>query len=178
MSDQELYRVFFALQPDFDSAQRMADDFQRLGPQGQFVKPANLHITLYFLGEIEFDKVGCVCDCADKVESRPFSMALNRYSYFSGSHIMALMESGHNQDLHHLYNQLGKVLSSCRVRIEKKTYEPHLTLARQSAPLDEPPIPDYPLKFDEFSLMRSRMGSQGTHYEVLKSWPLKVPENA
>jgi len=174
MSDQELYRVFFGLQPEFETAQKMANDFQRLGSIGNPVKPSNLHVTLYFLGEIHFDKVQCVIDRAEEVEANAIDLHLNRFSYFSGSHIMTLVEKGHNEALHHLYSELGKRISTCRVRLEKKTYEPHLTLARKAEPLLEPPIADYPLRFENFSLMRSRMGSQGPNYEVIKSFPLSA----
>ena len=67
VSAAKKHRLFFALVPD-DAVRRRVQELQRqLAGSGRAVTPANLHVTLAFLGMHEAAVIPDVCDIASRL---------------------------------------------------------------------------------------------------------------
>ena len=74
-----------------------------------------------------------------------------------------------------LATALGKAAASSGVKLSKRSYQPHLSLARRVSP-EPPPALTQPLfrcHFDSFALYESTRGRDGVRYRAIASWPLR-----
>lgn len=136
-------RTFIALELD-DSLQRfLSAAMQQLGrelPSVRWVKPAGIHLTLAFLGDLEDEQVAEAQAAADAAAQQvfPFEYRLARLGTFGPTQQPRVLwmgikdPSGSLPRLHHF---LRKELEQRGLPVETRGFSPHLTLARLKAPL-------------------------------------------
>lgn len=177
MSEQQ--RLFFALWPD-DSLREALTPLLTLKREcgGRAYPPANLHITLNFLGNVDADTRDCLEQGAGAIVIPPFTLMLDRYGYWPRPRVMWLGSSETPAPLADLVNVLNRLISQCGLQPEGRPYQPHLTLLRkaQRAPFAEPPQLPWPL--DTFVLAESVSTPSGVEYRVLRRWKLSGEEQA
>jgi RNA 2',3'-cyclic 3'-phosphodiesterase len=167
-------RLFFALWPT--DAQRRAierataDVAERAG--GRKIPAENFHITLIFLGSVPQDRFDDVVSAATEVVARPFEVILDRLESWRRSGVLCLIAQA-PAELEALRSRLVASLSARQFTLEEGPFQPHVTLVRR-LPRSAPGEAFGPIRWqvDEFVLVESTAGPQGSHYEVLQRWLL------
>lgn len=148
----------------------------------------NLHVTLLFLGEIEYLEIPTVCQLVNTVaaEHAPFDLELRGIGGFPGLHrprtIFASVERG-QQELSFLHTEIEtKLMEAVRYRRENRPYVPHVTLGRPRVE-ENSPLSALLLKYSnwhggshrvtEIQVLSSQLTQDGPIYSVLSRGKLK-----
>ena len=115
---------------DFEYLASCSDRLQRYASSGRFVRLANFHVTLVYLGET--DRLEDVVATMDEalVGFSPFTMVLDRTGRFSRGKSSTVWVGGASARLAAIYDALWEALSDKGFEIERQKYTPHITLAR------------------------------------------------
>lgn len=169
----ERQRLFFALWPD-DAMREALTPLLKLKQEcgGRDHPPANLHITLNFLGAVDAETRDCLELAAANIVTPPFDLTLDRFGYWPRPRVMWLGSSEIPQPLADLVMALNRVVEQCGLQPERRPYHPHLTLLRKArqAPLGSPP--ELHWQAHDFVLAESVSTPAGVAYRVLRRWPL------
>ena len=125
---------------------------------GRRVEPENFHITLCFLGHVTPEQLSAVCDHADTIRGSTFGLVLDEPGYFPKPRVFWLGPSQVPAELHDLSRRLGGIASRAGLRIDKRPYQPHLTLIRKCRHPALPSLrsPQISIGCDRFCLYESR----------------------
>jgi 2'-5' RNA ligase len=141
-------RTFIAVElgPYLQAAlQKLMAELRGRLPSVTFIDPANLHLTLAFLGTLATDELASTSQAAVAAAAgcRPFRLSLARLGIF-GSPAMPRVVwvgiSGEIDSLHRLQASLMTQLAEQHVPLtggDQHPFSPHLTLARLKRPLPE-----------------------------------------
>lgn len=169
-------RLFFALWPDDSVRSHLTyiyDKNNGLSGQGSAVKPANLHMTLHFLGNIPIHKVDCFIRQANKVVGQPFELVLDHFGYFKRPRVLWLGCDGIPRDLKKLHIDLGQLLKPCGYTPEQRSFCPHITLRRKNnGPTQPRNINPVEWTVNSFVLVKSYALSDGVEYRIKASYAL------
>jgi len=171
---QKTVRLFFALWPDDDVRDQLAGAARniQLLKRGRFMRKANLHMTLHFIGNTDPENAKCLQEVAAKVISQPFSLQIDTAGQFKRAGIVWLGCSSVPSELHELHHQLGRTVSTCDYQPEKRHYRPHVTLFRKAALAEtDSEISSINWQVKSFSLISSEQDSQGVIYRELQRYP-------
>jgi 2'-5' RNA ligase len=133
----ELIRTFIAV--DFDNpqivsrAQEIQEELMRLGVGMKPVEPHNLHVTLWFFGEMDPGTLGLVLENAGKVRFKPFKLSVRGVGYFPGSgriNVIWLGIEDPKNGLKNILDQLIERLSRLGFKYDERDFTPHLTIGR------------------------------------------------
>ncbi|MDO8264802.1 MAG: RNA 2',3'-cyclic phosphodiesterase [Candidatus Parcubacteria bacterium] len=120
-------------------APEIGEDFSSVTPI-RWTKPANLHITLVFLGYLSDDEVGEICIIANEIISKhqAFSIKLTDILYGPPGKMpprMIWLKGESSKELTALRNDLENILftGGFGLQSEKREFSPHITLGRISA---------------------------------------------
>lgn len=171
-------RLFFALWPS-DKVRRILAEWQRspLPASGRWVMPANLHITLLFLGSVNTDTRECLLAAADKLKSAAFSLRLTETGIWRKPQVAWLAaKTPLDPGLIRFVNDLRALSATCGLQVDARDYVPHVTLARKVKKLPrqwlEKTDPDIYWHASEFVLARSQTSTEGVMYEAVNRWAL------
>jgi 2'-5' RNA ligase len=175
-------RLFFALFPDAETAERIAQCARQLraehGLHGSPLKTERFHITLHHLGDYAGLPPGVV-DMAGKaaaaVKSLPFSVTFDRAASFSSSprnRPFVLRGDTGLTDLMVFQRALGIEMTKAGLgRWAKPAYTPHVTLLYDDRAVAEQVVEPITWTAGEFVLVRSLIGQ--TLHVPLARWPLR-----
>ena len=142
---------------------------------GRRVPPENFHITLCFLGHVTPDQLADICDHVDTIQGSAFDLVLDEPGYFAKPRVFWVGPSRVPDALHDLSHQLRHIASRAGLRIDRRPYQPHLTLIRKcrhpAIPTDVAPTIHLPC--DRFCLYESRSTDRGVRYLPLATWHLQ-----
>ena len=180
-------RTFLALDLDEAIRQRIVEAQQRIGQTDakvKWVEPENMHVTLKFLGDVEEDKVGGVCDVVAEVAGglEPFGFDVQGVLPVPprGRQLRMLWVGVQEPTgrLAALHEQLDKALASLGFEAEGRRFAPHITLGRiksakdpaalrqAAAPLVEEPFGTQ--QAGQVTIYSSRLTPTGPIYTVLR----------
>lgn len=171
----EFCRLFFALWPDQTVREAIAKEMeiQRRSIKGRWIDAFNLHMTLHFLGNIKADRIACFHQNAQALQASQFSLSIDRYGYFDRPKVLWLGCRKTPQALLDLQNSLGEHLIECDFQAERRTFNPHITLARKlDRPVGFPEMSQIKWPVDRFALIESVPIDRGVQYQVLETYPL------
>jgi 2'-5' RNA ligase len=192
MSDQKT-RCFIAIHiPDeiHNQISNYIGKLKEYSEQIRWIKATNIHLTLKFLGEIDFSRVDKVKQCLNPISKNFSSFILNisGFGCFPGKKRPRVFWLGMEQEkenplfgLHHwIENELLKI----DFEKEKRRFSPHLTLGRVRArqPVDFTKLFSFiehnhftPTKFSvrDIYFMQSFLKPTGAEYQVIDKYPLK-----
>lgn len=172
----ESQRLFFALWPESELQNNWAGWAQQVLPPdiGRLIPATNLHITIFFLGDITGEQRSCIEAVAAAVHVPRFTLSLDHLGYWRRSQIIWLAARTTPPALQQLVSQLQRGLERCGFKPELRPYQAHLTLARKVR-RGPPPVSPAPVEWpvDRFVLVRSKLSNEGSCYEVVGSWALK-----
>jgi 2'-5' RNA ligase len=174
--DKATKRVFFALWPDGPTRIALTAAKVQLQPQvtARWIRPENLHMTLAFLGDVETERQEGLVKAADAVRSHRFALQFDRIEYWRKPQVICLLPSVFPAVLGQLAGDLAAQLRNAGFELEKRPYRAHLTLARKAACPPSDVRLNQPILWQSnaFVLVESDRDTPGSHYTVLKSWPL------
>ncbi len=144
-------------------------------PGARWVPPANYHLTLRFIGEVENWRAQEVDDALASIRAKPFELLLRGVGTFEkGGRISALwVGAERSEPLSFLQGKIETALQRIGLEPERKRFSPHVTLARtdrappeklvafvQSHNLFRAP----PVTVDHFTLYSSHLGKEQAVY--------------
>lgn len=109
MDDNATKRLFFALWPTEPTLGELTKAVCRLQPEinARLMKPANLCMTLAFLGDVEHDRLNDLVEAADKVWSARFELLLDRIEHWPKPQVICLNPSAPSPRLEQLAADLA-----------------------------------------------------------------------
>ncbi|MFQ5511260.1 MAG: RNA 2',3'-cyclic phosphodiesterase [Candidatus Krumholzibacteriia bacterium] len=166
---------------------RAIDALEIPHPPWRWVSAANLHMTLKFLGETPRERVGPLCECAEKVcrSVEPFTIRLGRLGAFPGISrprvLFYEVEQG-AASLRSLAEALDTALSG-RMGLprDERPFQAHATVARVKKPLRArmvtalraaPPLAGVSQTVESVTLFESALRPKGPIYHHLKGFAL------
>ena len=175
-------RVFFALQPQAPVRSALIDAVTPLITQLQSQpSPAgNLHATLCFVGAVEAERVDALRAVAATVRADACEFEFDALEYWEKPQVLCATPSrGESPEANALSLALRDAIVTAGFTPDIKPMRAHLTLARKiradaAAKISWPRIlsPGFVVRCEEFVLMESSRGEQGSIYSVIESWPL------
>jgi 2'-5' RNA ligase len=154
----------------------------------RWVSPENLHITTWFLGELDDARAGKLRALLEEpLQTARFTLRLDGLGTFPPSGRPRVIWIGLSQGAEPLvavYQELAKRLPSLGFQPERRAYSPHLTLARVKEiraadaaavrrALESLSFPPSDGEVAHLTLFRSRLSPKGSQYEALLRVPLR-----
>jgi 2'-5' RNA ligase len=142
-------------------------------PGGRRVCPANLHITLVFLGATTAERLACYEAALEDLAVPMLSLTLDRFGYWPRSRILWLGTNQTPDMLMTLLDDLKRRLKACGFTPEQRSFHAHITLARKFPDVVSLPRVKEPLNWQVncVTFMESINQDKGVHYQVLQRWP-------
>ena len=136
-------RLFFALWPGPETRALLYQLQQatgRVDQSSRYVPLANLHMTLHFIGNVDASLGDCLAEAARRVQSRAFTLTLDRIGHFKKLRIGWLGCRHVPTELVELHQRLADQLRPCDYQPESRRYQPHVTLARKQSVAGDAPV--------------------------------------
>lgn len=169
-------RLFFALWPDDPVREQIGAAYRSLPVEfraGRLMRSSNLHVTLHFLGNVPVEQVACFERQAGAIRAQPFSLVFDRAGEFSRARVGWLGCTEIPPGLQLLHRELGLNIQRCGFEIDKRAYNPHMTLVRKlSRRVRATGIAPIVWRIERFVLVRSIAIEGGVEYRVKASYPL------
>jgi RNA 2',3'-cyclic 3'-phosphodiesterase len=122
-------RLFFAFWPDETLRGALEAARARLFPlAGRPVDPANLHVTVAFLGAVDESKLARLAELAGPVA--PLPIVFDRLEHWTRPRVLAAVASQPPPRLRAIVDGLWQRLDRLGFAREPRPYVPHLTLVR------------------------------------------------
>ena len=162
-------RIFVALQPTPAFRDALASVQERLraaGVTGRYLTPANLHLTLAFIGLWPEDVMGLL-----PAVEQPFSLTLSHLGVFPKAHVLwAGVEP--SEALENAARRVRQALSAAEIPFDRQDFNPHITLVRkpivpEHVMLSAIEIPRAAMIVREICLYRSDHRENGMEYTVI-----------
>ena len=148
----------------------------------RWVPPDNLHITLWFIGEVSDDRTAGIIDAVNApFATRTFELELRGAGVFPPHGPPRVLWIGVAEGQHSmiaLYNELAARLQPLGFQPERRAYSAHLTIARikawpHRAKRLEGVVADAGrCRISAVTVFRSRLSPKGASYEPLLRVPL------
>ena len=170
-----MQRLFFSLKlTDTQQQQLLAYQQQVLSlcPGARPVATDNLHLTLFFLGQVDGETKQQLVAEAQRITIPGFVLTLDRLSGFSGPKIVYLAPSQAPSPLLALQQQLAVLCKKAGFDDIHDSYQPHITLARQAVFADKLPVSPLTLEMSQFALYQSGQFDGRLQYRPLQCFSL------
>jgi len=172
-----MLRVFFAVWPDAPARAALDALARACAAQngGRAAAASNLHLTLAFVGEIATSRVATLqsTGLAATVAVAPFTLTLDRIGAFRSAGIAWIGASTLPPELERVARTLNDELSNAGYSTERRTFQPHVTLARRCRrAADAEPVAPIAWRVDSVVLNVSEASRGGVTYRALAEWPL------
>lgn len=169
-------RVFFALWPNETERAALAawqPPLKKLCG-GRATPDDRLHNTLVFLGEVEAERLEALKLAAQEMSGAAFQLVFDTAKYWGHNHIVYAAPGSVPPKLALLVTDLEQALLRHHFKIDRREYQPHVTLLRHAHWRDSPlpALPPVVWKMCDFALVQSVSAGQGVRYEVLARFPL------
>lgn len=141
-----------------------------------WVRAANLHLTLRFLGQSSAATAQQLCQALDEYSNNhalpAFATELNQLEFWPGPKVLCLAGAVTDPGLPRLDQLLNTLALQLGFAARQHPLRPHITLARKAQQL--PAVSVAPLRFTgtELVLYHSDSTPAGVCYRPLASWPL------
>jgi 2'-5' RNA ligase len=153
-------------------------------PGARWIDPENYHVTLRFIGDIDGVSANEIAGLLNRVERKPFDVALQGLSSFGGKKPRAVVASVvPSRPLIELQAELERLIRRVGLHPEGRKFTPHVTLARLRDASNRD-VADYlsvrgyfPTKSftaSRFVLFSSRASTGGGPYVVEDSYALSA----
>ena len=116
-----------------DKMVKIQEELLSTGGDIKLVEKENLHITLWFLGDVSLQILKKIFESVEKVSFEPFKLTLSKIGYFPGGSRINVVWVGVQDELYNLrkiFYQLSEILDPLGFKLEGKDFTPHVTLCR------------------------------------------------
>ncbi len=188
-------RTFIALEMNTDVQDQLAKVIRQLSPvlpNGRWVDPLGMHITLAFLDELSDERLRAAVQSTQEAaqHTHTFAYRLARFGLFGSLQHPSTLWMGIEEPsgtLQWAYHLLRQELAGRNLPTDNRPFSPHLTLARFKKPLTIPEqrqlealLTERQPRFDQrelytvtaFEVMKSELSRSGAHYSVVQKCPL------
>ncbi len=156
-------------------------------PTARWVRPEQMHLTLKFIGaDVPDDRVGPIKAALSSIEAAPFELSVQGAGRFPANPRQApsVLWIGLSQppELLDLQRKIENALKPVGFKPEKKSFMPHITLARLKAFRAVPELDRFiekhhryeagAMQAREFILFESKLTSEGSVYSQEGRYPL------
>ena len=153
-------RLFFSLKFSASQQKQLLPYQQLLSQQFPTAKPVavdNLHLTLFFLGQVTTAQKLHLLTAAQSLTMPPFQLTLDTLAAFTKPKILYLAPSAVPAELRGLQQQLAKICKAQGFNEIHDCYRPHVTLLRHVSVNENfnRQIAPLPLVISEFALYQS-----------------------
>ena len=166
----------------------LQQSLKRIDSQASWVKPANIHLTLKFLGGVEAGRLDRVRDAVERASgsTSPFQVTIGGAGCFPSPKSPRVLWVGLAEmpgELLKLHKQIEESLAREGFPREAKKFSPHLTIARLRAPRNAAQLAEAlietgfePDSFEarEVIVMRSDLNPAGSIYTPQAIIPLSA----
>jgi 2'-5' RNA ligase len=163
-------RLFIGLLPDPDTRDKLVEHQRcwRWAHGARLTSPTSLHLTLYFLGEVDLAHERALRDVLAAEQTAPFDLVLRTPQCWSGG--VTVLRPDANAVLDDLHERVAARLIAADFVPPRGAWTPHVTLARD-APRCDPPAAMAPIVWPvlDFVLVWSRLDTPA-HYEVIERY--------
>ena len=167
-------RLFFALWPDAVVRASLAGVSGKRLRRVKRVPPANLHLTLVFVGPVTPPVQHCLEAEAGRIISPAFDLTVDHAGHWPRPRISWIGPTRIPAGLWTLVTGLRQAMTACGLEPETRPYQPHVTLARKTQPTavagEFEPIH---WSIRQFSLVESVTAPDGVRYLPPRSWVLE-----
>jgi len=180
----------FELPPEIKSiVSHASQDMRRSHLDVRWVKVSNIHLTIVFMGNVHPENLKGIGENVERVCHRygPFDIFLKGAGVFGGRRnprVLWIGLEGALERMSHFKGALHKHLSPFGIKVEKRSFRPHLTLGRfRKGAGPGPPFDELLSKYKDLSspvcslgqlvMFRSDLKPGGAEYTILKAWPLE-----
>jgi 2'-5' RNA ligase len=166
----------------------VTDRFRKIDPGIRWVKPDNMHVTLYFFGEVDESRQSELEEvCRNSTRNiGPFSIRVQGVSGFPSVERARVLWYGiqnEGAELNRMYESVRRKLRESDIvdRIENRPYAPHLTVGRVKRGMNRALIEEISRsaqtgfgdsRVSELVLYKSTLGSRGPIYDALSEFSL------
>ena len=130
-------RAFIAVEASDDVRERLVAVIEKLRKTDahvSWVPPANLHVSLAFLGDVDRERIGLLSDALEETAGgiAPFTVQVRRVGTFGNPMAPRVVWAGvdDGDPLQDIYRCLATHLETLELPVEGRKYTPHLTLGR------------------------------------------------
>lgn len=158
---------------------------RELGTGARLVEPANLHVTLAFLGSVAPELVPALAALARELagQAAPIEAEWRQVTGFPSparARLVVAELDDRQGALRTLASRVARGVEAFGVSPEAREYRPHVTLARLRGPANLEAMTDRPrldgaLALEELALFRSELRPAGSVYTALVSARLGEP---
>jgi RNA 2',3'-cyclic 3'-phosphodiesterase len=167
--------------------EKLQGELRRPDTQISWVKPANIHLTLRFLGDVPQARIPLINTAVSHAigSCRPFQVTIGSTGGFPNLRNPSVLWIGIAplvDELRNLHHALEVALARQGFGREGKAFKPHLTVARIRHPRNTQPLiedfmrlgfADESFSAGEVIVMRSQLSPQGSIYTPQAVIPLK-----
>jgi 2'-5' RNA ligase len=173
--DADRARLFFALWPDDAVRKHLAtwagDAQAQCG--GRQVRAENMHLTLFFVGEVGRTRIPALETLASTMRGASFELDMNTLGYWRHNRLVWAGATRCPDALSELVAGLREALSRLDIREEERRYVPHVTLVRDAArPPRNNSLSGFAWHAAEFVLVESVREARASRYDVIYRSPL------
>ncbi|NRA55189.1 MAG: RNA 2',3'-cyclic phosphodiesterase [Gammaproteobacteria bacterium] len=167
-------RLFLGISPDSDQVAPLAALQQQLAPTGRPARLANLHMTLFYLGQCDHDLCHAITMAISQLPLAQFSVSLTTLELWQKPKIICFAGIAQDCVLSQLVYDLETIAVSLGLDPAPHKYRPHITLIRKAKTLPcLTSINTLTLKPQQLHLYHSVSSPMGVQYHIIKSWPLR-----
>lgn len=167
-------RLFFALWPDKKTRKQIDAVNQQIDlPSVRKLRPANLHNTLLYLGNLDAKSQKAIVEEASKIQVPAFTFALDGLQYWKTPKVLCLTTSQHPPAMLALVNQLVAIAEDYpMIYLHDRPYQAHVTLMRKAKSGYPLAVATITWQAKDFVLVESVSTPKGIRYDILERWPL------
>ncbi len=170
-------RLFLAFWPGKREQERFYALARQHRPTDEcrLVAAHRLHLTLCFPGSVDTATEHCIRKVASTITWRPFVIEFDQLGWFAQPRVLWIGCSDIPAELSALVADLQSGFAQCGLEPERRTYQPHITVARKvTRPPKAKEVEPTSCYFDSLALVESRRSQHGVEYITLASWPTQT----
>lgn len=175
MSANAPWRLFFAIWPPPEIA-ALLNAWSRTAQVecgGRVTLPANIHLTLAFLGDVTPGRAKRLAECARRAGGEAHSIALEEARYWKHNRVVWAGPRAIPPALASIAEALNRELIAADFPTEAREFNAHVTLIRQARlPRTLPGLPTIAWPVRELVLVRTQLSSTGSSYAMLERFGL------
>lgn len=182
-------RIFIGIKLDKnvqDDIAKFLKPFRKISSPIKWAKPANIHITLKFIGEISAEKYARIEQDLSTAtfNTGPFDLTLAGCGKFGKKESLNILWIGiaPKPELEEIFNKIEDTLEKSGIEKDTRKFKPHITVGRNKKIFnfkslfkiieDKKDLPISQLTVGGFQVFKSQLTPDGPIYTILKEIPL------
>lgn len=148
------------------------------GKSGNYTSFDNLHLTLLFIKECTQGQLDCLIEAMDDIKMPCFTMDVGQINFFiKKTKTIPHVEIVKSNELFQLKNMIEKAAKTCDIEFERKSFQPHITLARNFQFKQDKynvvlAFPKQRIMIKQFHIYESTRVNQQLRYQIIESYNL------